>query len=254
MLRFEHKYLMPESLLAPLRRLVARFARPDSHASRAGNVPWMSYTVRSIYFDSSRFTNYFETEDGLPLRDKPRIRGYGRHLPGGEIFLEIKRRRGAAGFKDRAPLAFEMIQPLLAGGEVGRLVQPNADFPDAVAHARNFLFHLRRDALHPVLLVVYDREAYVGMMEPSLRLTFDQSLRSVAFPSVAGLFEERGTLGSLARRAILEVKYDVAFGFPSWLRPFIAEHGLVRQALSKYWTCATDQRVVQAATRIRALA
>ena len=72
------------------------------------------------------------------------------------------------------------------------------------------------------------------------RITFDRHVRSAAQPSLHGLFAERGMQRSLVGHFVLEVKYDQHFGFPSWLRSFIAEHGLARRALSKYWTCATS--------------
>ena len=239
--RFEHKYLVPESLLPPLRRLVARFASPDRHAARRGVDAMPGYVVRTIYLDTSRLKHYHEADEGLDVRAKPRIRGYGDADPAADVFLEIKRRRGAVGAKDRAPVAWNSLHRLLSTGDAERYVRTRAAIPRAVENACRFLFHLRRDALRPVLLVVYDREPYLGRFGPSLRITFDRRVRSVIHPSLDGLFEERGARPCLAARFVLEVKYDATFGFPAWLRPFIAEHGLVRQSLSKYWTCATDQ-------------
>lgn len=247
LLRFEHKYLVPESLLPPLRHLVSAFARPDSHASPHGAASSPSYVVRTIYLDTSRLTHYYEAEDGLSVRAKPRIRGYGDPHPGADVFLEIKRRCGTVGSKERAMVALDAVYRLLTTGDVDRFVRADVTSPHAVESARRFLFHLRRDALRLVLLVVYDREAYVGNFEPSLRVTFDKQVRSIARPTLDRLFYEYGARRSLAGRFVLEVKYDAGFGFPSWLRPFIADNGLVRQALSKYWTCATDQGLARSA-------
>jgi len=53
---------------------------------------------------------------------------------------------------------------------------------------------------------------------------------------------------------VLEVKHDARLGFPIFLRPFLAAHGIVRTALSKYYICLTDQNVVRPHTRMPALA
>ena len=44
--------------------------------------------------------------------------------------------------------------------------------------------------LHPAVLVIYDREAFWGKFDNSLRLTFDKKLRSVIYPSLKELYNE----------------------------------------------------------------
>lgn len=247
-MRFEHKYVVPEPLLPALRRILEPFARPDRHAAPGGENGWRQYVVRSIYFDTPGLMHYFETENGVDPREKPRIRAYGERRAGATVYLEVKRRRGPVTAKQRAPVALESLEAVLAGRGIGMDSRAGADERSSAA---SFIFHLRRDALRPTILVVYDREPYVGVFEPSLRVTFDRRLRSVAWPRANGLFEQRGARASLAGSFVLEVKHDAAFGFPVWLRPFIAEHGLVRQALSKYWVCGADQHLPDAPIALR---
>lgn len=247
-LRFEHKYLVPRRLEGALRRVVEPLTRPDQHAGADHR-----YTVRSIYFDSADYASYYEKEDGVDARSKLRVRGYDALVPGAVAFLEIKRRLGNVGAKERVPFGAEGIAPLLAGGDVDEWIEPTAEFPAARRDARRFLFRLHRDALRPVVLITYEREAYVGTLEPSLRVTFDSGVRSRAFPELGELYSDDGLRPSLVDSFVLEVKYDAALGFPIWLRAFIAEHRLVRQALSKYWTCMTDLRTPRAASKARAL-
>ena len=182
MARLEYKYLVPERLLAPLRRSIAPFVRADDHARRRDDGAWMGYTVRSIYFDTSRLTHYYQVEQGVQQRAKLRIRGYDQYQAGDDVILEIKRKDGSVSSKQRAAVAYPLLEPLLASGDTERLAHPTVDARDSVANAGRFVFRLRRDALHPVLLVVYDREAWVGCAEPSLRVTFDRHIRSVPFP------------------------------------------------------------------------
>lgn len=251
--RLEHKYLVPDRLLAPLRRVIAPFVRADDHASPRDDGAWTGYTVRSIYFDTSRLTHYHQTAEGVQRRMKLRIRGYDQYRPGSDVILEIKRKNGPQSWKQRAAVAYPLLEPLLASGDVERLVHPTPDAPDSVANAGRFVFRLHRDALHPVLLVVYDREPWVGLMEPSLRITFDRNIRTMPFPALAHLFEERAPRSSWAHSFVLEVKYDLPFGFPDWLRAFITEHRLTRAALSKYRAGVAEQGMTHAPSRARVL-
>ncbi len=255
--RVEHKYLVPESLRDALRRVIAPFVRPDAHAALMHDVrlgTYLGYTVRSIYFDTSSFAHFFANEDGLPVRAKPRIRGYDAGHADAIAFLEVKRRNGAVGSKARAPIAFASVPAFLEHGDVDAFVRDSDAFPSARANAGQFLHRLWRFALQPVVLVTYDREPHIGTIEDSLRITFDTSVRSVAYPRVADLYTDEGMKASLRGYFILEVKHDSHFGYPSWLRPFLSTHGIVRRALSKYYTCTTDQGIVHSYTKVRALA
>ena len=249
-MRYEHKYRVPERLLDRLRRTIEPFVGLDVHASSQAH----RYIVRNIYFDDATFRNYFDKNDGIERRAKPRIRGYDTHQPGGLVFLEVKRRHGNVGSKDRAVLRFEDLAELLATGDVDRLVATPSWLPGSQDAARKFLFHVHRDALRPVLLECYEREPYVGLLEPSLRVTLDRHVRSAPFPRLEDLFSEPFMRDSFKGSFVLEVKHDAEFGFPQWLRPFIAEHGLMREALSKYWTCLSDWDVVRPYSRARGLA
>jgi hypothetical protein len=253
--RVEHKYLVPERLRGALRTAIQPFVRPDSHATpRAEHDGFPGYTVRSIYYDTSRFANYYANESGLAVRAKPRIRGYDMAAADAVVFLEVKRRQGLVGAKPRAAVAYRDVPDLLATGDIDRLVPGVRSRPGTRQDAEQFLHRYRRYALQPVVLVTYDREPYVGAIESSLRVTFDCHIRSRAFPELSGLYADRGLRHSLAGHFILEIKYDARLGFPVFFRPFLATHGIVRTALSKYFICLTDHGVVQPHARTGALA
>ncbi|MEO8481182.1 MAG: polyphosphate polymerase domain-containing protein [Acidobacteriota bacterium] len=253
--RVEHKYLVPETLRARLRAVIQPFVHPDPHATpREAHGGYRGYTVRSIYYDTSRFAHYFANEDGLAVRAKPRIRGYDSEQADSVAFLEVKKRNGAVGSKARAPMKFTDVPALLASGDIGTHVMSNRSSPSAVTDAEQFLHRVRRFALRPVVTVQYDREPYVGTYETSLRVTFDGDIRSVAYPALSDLYRLEHDRRSLRGSFVLEVKYDSRLGFPVWLRPFLASHGIVRRALSKYSVCLTDLGIVQAHSRTAALA
>ncbi len=89
MLRYERKYLVPNSAMNQLRKRLLPFVLADKNTLPApdGNT---QYTVRSIYFDSRSLDFYDEKMEGLLLRRKFRIRGYNNCEPGSEVVFEIK--------------------------------------------------------------------------------------------------------------------------------------------------------------------
>lgn len=245
--RFEYKFLASDSILPALHAHIAPFMRPDIHARGTSG-----YTVRSIYFDSSSFESYFEKESGASVRTKLRVRGYGNG--DAYVFLEIKRRIGETGVKHRAPVLWHDLGELFATGQIDRYVMSSRDLPRAAADASRFLFRMHKGSLGPVVLVTYDREAFVGTVEPSLRITCDRNLRSMAFPRLEDLHEEKRLQRLLPGHFILEIKHDSAYGFPRWMRSFIAEKHLFRQAVSKFTMSLDAQSVPQAHARVTALA
>lgn len=231
-MRRELKYLVREADRARLAARIAPYVVPDPHASppeASGEAP--RYTVRSAYFDTRSLRDWAEKESGDEIRRKVRVRTYD--APGSSpVVLEIKRKENAAVWKDRAPMTAEQAARLLAGTSLGAL--PHLS-PEARTAAERFLFRLRAEHRRPTLLVTYDREPFVGRLDPSLRVTFDRRLRVSPFPTLgpdlSGLYADRQR-PVLPGAFILEVKYDRAF--PSWLRTVTGAFGLRQQALSKY--------------------
>lgn len=230
--RLEYKYLVPGELLPRLRRMIAPFVETDAHAVVYGA---RGYTVRSIYFDTRALDFYHEKLAGLEARKKLRLRGYNGNGARCVVFLEIKRKRATSVTKNRAPVRYVHVPDLFASGDVERYVLTHPACPRAMEDARRFFFYVRRDALRPVVLVVYEREAYHGKFDPSQRITFDKNLRGAARPTVDALFCEDEVRYAMPRHFVLEVKFSGPF--PAWLRPIVGALGLRVEAMSKYVTC-----------------
>jgi len=231
-MRLEYKYLIPNERLPELRAKIAPFVEADAHSRELEG-----YTVRSIYFDTVALNCYHDTVEGLKARKKIRIRGYNECEEKNIIFLEIKRKYGVSVVKNRAPVLYEHVEDLLASGDVERCVLTRTDFPNALKDARQFLFHIYSGSLRPIVLIMYEREAYYSKLG-SLRITFDKHLRSSIYPSLDALFSEDNTLYSIPKHFILELKfYD---GLPSWLKSTVGALDLEQQALSKYAICVDE--------------
>ncbi len=237
--RLEYKYLVSSELLPRLREMVAPFVEIDAHAAAYGA---RGYTVRSIYFDTCALDFYHQKLAGVEARKKLRLRGYNGGGESSIVFLEIKRKHATSVTKNRAPVKYVHAPDLFASGDVARYVLARPDCPQAMEDARRFFFHVRRDALRPIVLIVYEREAYHGKFDSSLRITFDKNLRSAAHPAIDALFGEEKTRCAMSRYFVLEVKFSGRF--PAWLGPIVGALSLRLEAISKYVICIDEHNML----------
>ncbi|MDO8898052.1 MAG: polyphosphate polymerase domain-containing protein [Bacteroidales bacterium] len=229
-LRYEYKYLVPNNKMDTLRRMIAPFVSYDKYSEKMEE---KHYTVRSIYFDTAGYGCYFEKVEGIKHRKKFRLRGY--NLPenkNSQVFFEIKRKFEVPIMKNRAPAVFDSALQMFTGNNFENYCPDEEKYPKSEENLKRFFYHYHMNKLRPVILVIYEREAFLGNHDDSIRVTFDKNLRSVAFPNIEELYSENKVRRSLSERFILEVKFDDHF--PSWMKPVISTLGLERQSVSKY--------------------
>jgi len=227
--REEFKYLVPNEKMELLRALISPYVIRDDHIAIHRD---SDYTVRSIYFDTWDLNEYDIKLAGLHTRKKLRIRGYNHHPYDNTIYLEIKHKRNMAVKKSRAPVQYDHIDKLLAGIGIGDIVIQRNDFPTAMENAINFMYYIKRKCMLPVVLVIYEREAYIFKFDHSTRITFDKNLRCIAYPKTHSFFSDDGSASVFQNNFILEVKSNN--GFPIWMVDVISKLNVKREALSKY--------------------
>jgi len=222
--RYEIKYLISDELAAQIREHIAPYTEVDPYAAER---PEQQYTVRSIYFDTSRFDFYYDKIDGLKIRKKLRLRVYNEFGEDVSAFLEIKRRYGNVVVKERARLPLQDVKSLLVSRSAPELVGDNGK-----RVLGKFLYNVAKRDLRPTALITYEREAFVGLMDDRVRVTLDENVRSYMFPGLSQLFDDDDLRSFTDGRIILEMKFD---GYmPKWFRGVIAALGLRAQSVSKY--------------------
>jgi len=236
--RLEYKYVVPKSRVDDLRAALAPYVRHDEHCSAR---PEKQYTVRSIYYDTRRFSCYGEKLDGFRLKKKLRIRGYDSERPDNIVFLEIKRKQEDFISKSRAPVRWDRIRDVFPGYGVGASPLPFEPGTLEAEAAGRFLYNYYRRRMLPVVLVAYEREAFFSRFDPMLRLTFDRNVRSRLYPSLESLYGDRGMAFLTPGFFIFEVKFYL--NLPHWVRAVARSLDLQRQAFSKYATGIDVHRV-----------
>jgi hypothetical protein len=233
MLRYEYKYILPIERLEDVRRLLAPYMVHDSFAAKNGG----DYTVRSIYFDTPDFECYTTKLAGIKHRKKLRIRGYNEEAPDNEIFLEIKKKYEDPILKYRTSLSFDRLEAVFNGDALEAL-EPDQREGRSGESMKRFLYHIYSGQMRPVVTVVYEREAYESRFpnpQNNLRITLDKNLRSLAFPSLEGLYKELEPVPVLTGHFIMEIKFNQEM--PAWAAQMTGKLGVKRRAASKYCLC-----------------
>lgn len=228
--RYELKYLVPERLVPAVRDGARATSKIDRYAGPDG-----TYRIRSLYFDTPRLDLFAANEREQADRFKMRARVY----PGSKtspVFLEVKRRVLDVILKTRAPVPAAAWRDVLAGRS-GAL---DALSPASRQGALRFLGPYHRHHLVPMMLIEYEREAYVSEVDSYGRLTFDRDIlvqpaRGLDFEADPGRWravDHRARTRTGEPVCVLELKFERRP--PAWMSALVRRLDLVRYSFSKY--------------------
>jgi hypothetical protein len=189
-----------------------------------------SYNVRNLYFDDYRDTAFCEKQAGVSDRKKYRIRIYNRS----DALIKFERKTKISQYiiKESTRITRGEADQIIAG-DFGFLAKSKERL------LRDFYLESRCNLMRPVVVVEYDREAYVHPIG-NLRITFDTDLRTGLGPT--SFFNcDICTMGVVNRPGvILEIKYNEVIPqyicglFPNTIRP--------RVAIGKFVLCRNQQK------------
>lgn len=225
--RFEFKYILAADLAGDVERELQHFLQYDPFVvSREHH----QYQVRSLYFDDSVYSAFYDKVDGLHSRSKYRLRTYSLvdslSIP---LFLESKGRHNNLVYKHRTPvirgdlswggLAQQaLIQEVLKQGKSSRVLE-------------QFSYDCLRRRLSAVALIDYQRRPYVSKFDASFRLTFDSQLQVTKTGRLFPSDSVSRPLKLLPGYVILEVKFK--HHLPAWFHSIIQSYELQRVSISK---------------------
>lgn len=219
--RHELKYRIGYAQYIALRSRLGIVMQHDEHTGVDGK-----YLIRSIYFDNYMDKALREKVQGIPIREKFRIRYYNDDFT--YLTLEKKIKNNTLCRKIDAQITEEECRKILAGEIIWMREHPEPLVQELYAK-------MRSQMLCPRVLVSYMREPYV-YRTGNVRITFDSDIRTTLYHK--DFLEEQviavGTAGGPQER-ILEIKYD-AF-LPEIIRRLIQTNTLRQTAFSKYEVC-----------------
>jgi hypothetical protein len=203
-----------------------------------------------MYYDTPGYDCYLEKVDGVANRQKYRIRGYGEPDDESLVFLEIKMKRGCLVSKHRAPLKHSDLYDFLVSPDVEGKVVRLPGFSGVHDCARRFMYHYLRHRLRPAVLVVYDREAFLGRFDQTLRMTFDKRVRGAVTNDLGDLYNDHDLIMPLPRHFVFEVKFFRG-ALPAWVQNVIMKYSMQRMAVSKYAMCLDSSQSRRGTARLR---
>ncbi len=219
-LRHELKFVVSQGQYTALRERWRRHLTKDPHTNADAVTPILSQN-----YDTPALTFYEEKLDGFHFRNKVRLRTYGyRFEHGGLAFLEIKQRLG-----DRVRKIRQKIVSLEA-----RHFDPEGWTFDDPADESAFGVLMERYQLRPSAQTWYLRQAYMSVVEPDVRVTFDSCLTGL----LPGERLDWETISDPLRkllpeiRVICEVKATRAL--PRWVFRGVQAAELVQRPVPKY--------------------
>lgn len=187
---------------------------PDEHGESV---------ICNLYYDTPDYRLIRASLEKPVYKEKLRLRSYGTAQPGGNVFLELKKKYKGIVYKRRITLPENAAGEFIAGssplgehGQIGREIEYFAAY-----------YAPLRAAVH----LSYERSAWFSSEDRALRLTFDRNIRFRR--SDLSLTAPAGGRDILTEgESVMEIK--TASAIPLWLTAELDALGIYKSSFSKY--------------------
>ena len=180
-------------------------------------------SISNLYYDTDDFRMIRRSLEKPQYKEKLRLRSYGVTEPGGEVFLELKKKYKGIVYKRRITLPEDAAGEFIAGraplgehGQIGREIE---------------YFTAFYAPLLPAVHLSYERSAWFSREDRDLRITFDKNIRfrqedvSLTLPAGGRRILPEG-------ESLMEIK--AAAALPLWLVSELDTLGIYQSTFSKY--------------------
>lgn len=213
--RYEKKYMLTTEQYQRLLLLLNDKVEKDEYGK---------YTIHNIYFDTPDY-QLIRTSLEKPLyKEKFRLRSYGLPTQEDTVYLEIKKKYDGIVYKRRKSMTLKAAEAYLYHG-----IRPHSD--NQILHELDWF--LQRYPLEPKVYLSYDRNAYKGIEDSELRITFDSNIncRTNHLTLTSSYIDQ-----SLVQpnQILMEIKF--AGAMPLWLSIVLAQLDIYSSSFSKYGT------------------
>ena len=210
--RIEKKYLLKKDIYDTLLQKLNNKIKPDQFGLS---------TICNIYFDTSNFDLIRSSLDKPFYKEKIRLRSYGVPSLDSIVFLEIKKKFKSDVNKRRIGIKLKDFYSYLNNQSI---------IPDSQIK-REIDYFFKFYQISPKLFIAYDRKAFVGSHNSSLRITFDTSIRS----RMTDLKLESGDYGErLTNNEIYLMEIKINNAYPMWLVEILDSLNIYPTSFSKY--------------------
>lgn len=212
--RRELKYRITDAQRAALEAAFGARMVPDEHGES---------TICNIYYDTADYRLIRASLEKPAYKEKLRLRSYGVTEPGGEVFLELKKKYKGIVYKRRITLPEDAAGEFIAGrAPLGEHEQIGREIEYFTAFYAPLL---------PAVHLSCERSAWFSREDRDLRITFDKNIRfrqedvSLTLPAGGRRILSEG-------ESLMEIK--AAAALPLWLVSELDTLGIYQSTFSKY--------------------
>lgn len=214
--RYEKKYMLSRQQYEALKGIISQYMEPDR---------FTNYTIQNINYDTDTFELIRRSIEKPKYKEKMRVRMYGNEVSDrSKLFLEIKKKFDHVVYKRREEMPYLQAKAYLEhgiyAGEKSQIL-------------KEISYTMHRYDLHPAVYIAYDREAFSGISDKELRLTFDHNIRC----RTQDLDFKAGDYGtSLLEEDQILMEVKIPGAMPLWMARFFSENHIFMTSFSKYGT------------------
>lgn len=211
--RVEKKYILSKEQLDKFLLEISNYIKKDNHDE---------YTIKNVYYDTDNFQLIRNSLDKPLYKEKLRIRCYDCLKNQNNVYVEIKKKFNKTVIKRRVSLNYQEALNYL-----GANIKPSCD--SQILHEIDYFINFYK--LKPKLYLAYERVAYCGNSDPSLRITIDKNIR-YRMDNYDINDDTNCNLLMNNDKYLIEIK--TCTNFPLWLAKALNENELFPQSFSKY--------------------
>lgn len=226
--RYEKKYLLNEEQYKDILAAASPYLLKDEYGK---------YTIFNIYFDTPDFQLIRASLEKPIYKEKLRLRSYGVPSADTTVFVELKKKYKGVVYKRRAAMTYKQSYYYLMKN---RLPYEDNQILKEIDWFRAFYNP------QPAVNLSYEREAYKGLDDETLRITFDANI----LWRRRNLDLTNGAYGSAVLEdgaRLMEIKTSGAM--PLWLCRALNETEAFPTSFSKYGACYTQMLAEQTAKK-----
>lgn len=211
--RVEKKYLMDQETYDSFIKRISQYAVLDHYGLT---------NIRNIYYDTDNFNLIRNSIESPQYKEKLRLRSYGAASLESTVFLEVKKKYRGIVYKRRMALTLQEANDIFdhhifpkQNGQIAKEIKRFCYFYD----------------LKPSILLSYERKAFYGKENHSIRITADHNIRSRDY-NLDLSSNDKGALLLDSNEYLIEIK--VASAMPMWLVRILSDLKIYPSSFSKY--------------------
>lgn len=221
--RRELKFLLSESQKEAFVKDVETYIQADE---------FRKYTICNVYMDTPDSRLIRKSIEKPVYKEKMRVRSYGVAKGNSKVFVELKKKYQGIVYKRRVTMPLDEAQNFI-DGQACRNGQIEEEIDYFIDYYKGIM---------PAMYIAYDRQAFKGIEDEQLRVTFDDHIlwrdEDISLSS-----EVYGKPVLKEGQSLMEIKCGDAM--PLWLTRALSNNRIYKTSFSKYGKAYLSQQKME---------